>query len=401
MAMAKARVSLVRADSYDRQTIQGALEESFKLLGGLEKFVPPRSKVFVKINHLSPPGPPERAIVTHPFFSREILALLKSIDCDVTVGDDIQTRKEDGFQVSGYREMCEQVGVRLVNLKEIGFREIECDGQVLKKIYISPLVLESDFILNLPKLKTHSFTVFTGAIKNMFGVIPNGLRKDYHGLYITNEVFSQMLVDIYSCAPPNLTVMDGIMAMEGEGPGSGKPREVGAVLVSQDGVAVDAVSSQIIGFNPKSLYTSLIAHERGIGIGDLKEIEILGEKLNDVKIKNFKHSVLATGMLRRRFPQFMHAFIQRETKLIPEISLQKCTNCMECVNICPTSAAHSTSDIPAIDKRLCIQCMCCHEVCRFYAINLKRSFFGNGIEIAAKIYRFTGSLFSKGLFSRS
>jgi ferredoxin len=204
-----------------------------------------------------------------------------------------------------------------------------------------------------------------------------------------------MLVDIYSCVPPDLTIMDGITAMEGEGPGSGKPRDVGAVLISQDGAALDAVSAKIIGFDPMALYTNLVAHERGIGATDLREIEILGEKLSDFVVKDFKHSALATGMLRRKIPQFMHAFIQRETKYIPDISQKKCTSCMECVKICPTSAAHSKGDIPVIDRKRCIQCMCCHEVCRDYAIDLKRSFYGKGIEVAAKVYRFAGSLFSR------
>ncbi|MFP4082841.1 MAG: DUF362 domain-containing protein [Candidatus Aminicenantes bacterium] len=392
--MKKAAVSLVKLHDYDINRIRQALQKSLDLLGGLENIIKPHSRVFVKINHLSPPSPPEKAIVTHPALTKEFLQLLKEHHVKITVGDDIQSREKDGFSVSGYRQICDELGVPLVNLKEIGFKELSCKGQVLKKVYISPPLLESDFIINLPKLKTHSFTIYTGAVKNMFGIIPSGLRLKYHRQYSNNEVFSQMLVDIFSCVPPHLNLMDAVVAMEGEGPSAGNPRNLGIILASRDAVALDAVASKIAGFNPMDIFTTQNAHQRGLGEGSMDEIAVLGEKIEDVEVRDFKHSAVAIGFLRRKIPTFLYAFIQGQLTLIPEVMEKKCTLCGECLSICPKGAMRSNQNSAWIDKNLCIHCMCCHEVCRFHSIKLKQKTWGRIIRSVRSLHHKLKYLFS-------
>jgi len=279
--MKKVKVSLRKIQDYQSGMLRQALIQTLFLLGGLEKIINPGSRIFVKINHLSPPSAAEEAIITHPALTREVLLLLKEIGCTITAGDDIQSKQKDGFSISGYRELCNSLGIPLVNLKEVGFRRIDCEGKVLDKAYISPLLLDSDFLINLPKLKTHSFTMFTGAVKNMYGIIPHGLRSSYHRQFYKNELFSQMLVDIFSCAPPHLNIMDAIVAMEGEGPSAGRPKKVNLILASRDAVALDAVASKIIGLDPLQILTTKYADERGLGVGQLENIEIIGERMQD------------------------------------------------------------------------------------------------------------------------
>lgn len=366
------KVSVAKLKEYKSKDIYTAVKKCLDLLGGLESIFRPRSKIFVKINHLSPPSPPERGIVTHPSFTREVLRLLKEFDHKVTVGDDIQSEKEDGFLISGYCQVCNELDIPLVNLKEKGFREILCQGKLLEKTYISPLLLETDYILNLPKLKTHSLTIYTGAVKNMFGIIPYGLRLKYHRLYVKNEVFSQMLVDLFSFAPPHLSIMDGVMAMEGEGPSGGNVRNVGVILASLDAIALDAVAAKIVGLDPMKVFTTLHAHDRGLGVGKIENIEIVGEKLKEIQVKNFKHSAVALSFFRSKLPSFLYAYFQDQLTLIPEIVRDKCTACMECINICPKGTARFDAGFAWIDKKICIHCMCCHEVCRFQAIKLRQ-----------------------------
>jgi len=392
--MKKAKVSIEKVADYNSEEIYTALQRNLSSLGGLKNIIKPRSKVFVKINHLSPPSSPDDAIVTHPSFTREVLRLLLELNLEITVGDDIQSKEKDGFLVSGHRKVCTDLGIRLVNLKERGFREVHCKGQILKKALISPLLHEVDYILNLPKLKTHSLTAFTGAVKNMFGIIPFGLRLDYHRIFKWSDVFSQMLVDIFSCAPPHLTIMDGIVGMEGEGPSGGNPKRVGVILASQDGVAVDAVASKIVGFNPMNIITTQNAHERGLGIGEIDKIEIKGEDISRVEVRNFKHSAVAVGFMKRKIPSFLHGFIQGQLTLTPKINMNKCTVCMECVNICPREAAKLDEDLVWIDRSLCIHCMCCHEVCRFQAIKLGQRPLGRIFRDANDFYRKAKSLFA-------
>ena len=393
--MKKAKVAVVKVSDYKSEEISAGLKKALALIGGLEKIIKPRSKVFVKINHLSPSSPPDRGIVTHPAFTKEVLRLLKEFDLEITVGDDIYSRRQDGFLKTGYREVCEELGVRLVNLKEIGFREIDCNGRLLRKAYVSPLVLESDYVLNLPKLKTHSFTMFTGAVKNMFGIIPQGLRLDYHRTYVRNDVFCQMLIDIFSCAPPQLTIMDGVAAMEGEGPSGGNVKKVGLIFASQDAVAVDAVATKIVGFNPLDIYTTFHAQERGLGIGLIENIEVVGETIQEVQIKDFKQSAVAINLLRRKIPSFLYAYLQAQLRLIPEVLPEKCTACLECVEICPVQAAQPAQDSAWIDKNLCIHCMCCHEVCQFKAIRLKQLPIGRVIRTLGSLYRKLKSIWSR------
>jgi uncharacterized protein (DUF362 family)/Pyruvate/2-oxoacid:ferredoxin oxidoreductase delta subunit len=392
--MQKTKVSIQRVNTYERENIRNALIKNLDLLGGLERIIQPKSRVFVKINHLSPPSPPEDNIITHPVFTKELLRLLLDIGCQITVGDDIQSKKEDGFLISGYREICTALGVRLVNLKEIGFREIVCRGQVLNKAYISPLVLDSDFLINLPKLKTHSFMAFTGAVKNLYGIIPHGLRCSYHREYAKSEIFGRMLVDIFSCASPHLNIMDAIQAMEGEGPSAGSAKNVGLLLASSDAVAMDAVITRIIGLDPMQIHTTKNAAERGLGTAQMEEIEILGEKIQDVSVKDFKQSAVAVGLIQKKIPAFLHAFIQGELILVPGVLQKKCTACKECVAICPNGAVQILGGKAKIDKSRCISCMCCHEVCRFHAIKLGQKPFGRLLRGMTTAYKKTMAFFS-------
>ncbi|MFQ6038457.1 MAG: DUF362 domain-containing protein, partial [Candidatus Aminicenantales bacterium] len=364
------------------------------LLGGLDRFIKKGSRVFVKINHLSPPSRPEEAIVTHPEFTRAVCRLLKENGCVLTVGDDIQSRDKDGFLISGYRKMCEEEGLRLINLKESGFQEIRCQGRLLESLYVSPLVLEADHIVNLPKLKTHSLTALTGAVKNMYGIIPHGLRKLFHRRYPTPDLFSEMLVDIYACAVPQLNIMDAVVGMEGEGPSAGAPKKLGLVMASPDGVALDAVASEVIGLDPRLVATTRHAAERDLGRARLEDIQVLGENIETARVSDFRISTISLGLIQRRFPALLQGFIQDQLTRIPKINRKHCTSCRECVEICPTGAARMVDGKAWIQPAWCIHCMCCHEVCRFHAVDLGERPFGKAIRYLTSAYRRVMSLFA-------
>ena len=380
-------MSIVRAHDYDYAEIYAAMGKGIELIGGLAKIVPPSSKVFVKINHLSPPSPAEKGLVTHPIFVEVVLDLLKEGGADITVGDDIQSSTGDGFKVSGFRQMCQRAGVRLTNLREVGFVETTCGGHFLEKVYLSKISLDADVIINLPKLKTHSLCVFTGGVKNMYGTIPSGHRRKFHGEYIKNEDFSQVLTDIFSAIRPQLTIMDGIIAMEGEGPAAGSLRRLGVILTSQDTVAVDAVATKIIGLNPLDIYTTRYSDERGLGVGNLQNIEVVGEGIDSVTVPDFRLPASAVNTLARRVPRGLSRFILRQLSIKPNVIERRCTGCAECEKICPVGAISVSSKMAKIDHGICIECMCCHEVCRFNAIVPKQSIAGSTIQFLVNILR--------------
>ncbi len=384
--MNKAKVSVVRAGDYDYAEIYTAMEQGIELIGGLAGIVPSGSKVFVKINHLSPPSPAEKGIVTHPVFVEVVLGLLKAVAADITVGDDIQSTG-DGFQVSGYSQMCRRAGVRLINLRETGFVETACRGHFLEKVYLSKTLLDADVIINLPKLKTHSLCVFTGGVKNIYGAIPGSLRRRFHGEYARNDDFSQVVVDIFSTARPQLTIMDGIIAMEGEGPAAGSLRRLGVILASPDAVALDVVATKIIGLNPMDIYTTRYSAERGLGIGYLPDIEVVGEKINSVAVPDFRPPSSAVNALIRRVPRGLPKFILGQFSIKPKVIERCCTGCAECEKICPAGAISVSSEMAKIAYDICIECMCCHEVCRFDAIVPKQPTSGRVIQFLINTLR--------------
>jgi uncharacterized protein (DUF362 family)/Pyruvate/2-oxoacid:ferredoxin oxidoreductase delta subunit len=385
--MNKAKVSIVKADDYDYPMVYAGVEKCLELLGGLGAMVKPESRIFVKINHLSPPSPPERGIVTHPIFVQAVLEVLKCITANITVGDDIDSGTVDGFQVSGIRQVCQKAGVRLVNLKEGGFVETRCSGLRLDTVYLSKIVLDADVIINLPKLKTHSLTLFTGGIKNMYGCIPKGHRTRFHYEYTRSEDFCQVLTDIFSAIRPHLTIMDGIVAMEGEGPGSGSPRRLGIILASRDTVALDAVATRVIGLEPMSVLTTRYSHERGLGNGDLENIKVVGEKIEDIAVPDFELPDSRERELIRNVPNFLSRFLLDQMSVRPKVVKRLCTGCLECEQVCPATAVSEVGEKARIDESICIRCMCCHEVCRLDAIIPRRPIVGQLLSFASSVLR--------------
>jgi uncharacterized protein (DUF362 family)/NAD-dependent dihydropyrimidine dehydrogenase PreA subunit len=384
--MERPKVAVVRCRDYQAESLSAAIGRALELIGSLSRVLSPAARVFVKVNHLSSFAPPERAINTHPEFVRQAVRLLLDHGARVTVGDDIAATGDDGFQATGYRRVCAELGVPLVNLKETGFVELLIRGAVLDRVYIARPVLEADFLVNLPKLKTHSFTIFTGAVKNMYGVIPLGLRLHFHRRFIRNDVFSRMLVDLYAAVPPRLTVMDAVVGMEGEGPSAGRPRAIGLILAGFDGVAVDAVATQVAGYHPGAVFTTAHAGESGIGVADLRRIDVVGEPIQDVAVKDFRASAAAVRLFRSKIPSLLYAFFQSELVLIPEVIPEICTGCQECIRICPCGAVRLVGTAARVDEQKCIHCLCCHEACPHEAIRLKQLPLGRLIRLGSGAY---------------
>ena len=387
----EARVSIVRAGKYDVDEIRDAVRRGIELIGGLEGIVKPGDRVFVKINHLPPASPPERGIVTHPIFVEGVLELLKEAGADITVGDDIESGPGDRFSISGFRQMCQRAGVRLVNLREGGFAATEGNGRLLDPVYVSRIAVEADVIINLPKLKTHSLTIFTGGIKNMYGTIPANLRRRYHSTFVQPDDFNLMLTDVFATVRPQLTIMDGIVAMEGEGPANGNLRQTNTILASRDAVALDTVATSIIGLNPQDIDTIRYCDERGLGVGRLEAIEVTGESIRSVAVPDFQPPAASTRLLMTRMskplPSRVLRFVMRQTVVRPRVVTSHCTACAECAKICPTGAATMDDKTATINKAKCIQCMCCHEVCRDNAIALRRPLVGTVISLLVDIAR--------------
>ena len=374
--MSKAQVAITRAEAYDYDEIRAAARDALALIGGLDGIIGPGTRVFLKINQLPPPSAAERCVVTHPVFVKAVASLLKEAGAVVTAGDDIGSEKPDGFDVSGMRRACAEANIRLVNLKEGSFVRTELSGRKLAHTYLAKEAMEADVIVNLPKLKTHALTAFTGAVKNIYGLQPQGTRVKLHGEFINTRDFALMVTDIYAVARPELNIMDAVMAMQGEGPAGGTPRHLGLVLASRDGVALDAVGCHIIGLGRQAVHTTRHAAARGLGTADLGQIEVLGEDLESVVCRDFKLPANATSTFlnaisyllpRRQSEALILRLLSR-----PVVNFNNCTGCGECVQVCPTTAVLLHHGKAEIEYDRCIRCLCCSEACRDDAMEPER-----------------------------
>ncbi|MDO9391194.1 MAG: DUF362 domain-containing protein [bacterium] len=361
------KVSLVKCDSYDPIEILGAVTRAVDLLGGISSFVKPGNKVLLKPNLLSAKTP-DRAITTHPAVVEAVIILVKEAGGIPMVGDSPAGafKSLEGFwDTTGMLEVCRKHSVELISFERSGVHLKELNG---KKYHIATPVLDADVLINLPKLKTHSLTLMTGAVKNMYGVIP-GLKKSmYHKQAPKPWDFSNLLVDIYALARPHLTIIDAVVGMEGLGPSAGNPRDLGFIMAGQDGVALDGYAAHLLGKKPLDIPTTRIAAQQKLGIANLKQIEVLGDQI--FPFKDFKWP---PNWFYSLIPNFLAKYAARLFWVHPAIDPKLCINCGYCVESCPVSALASVGAVPEFNYKLCINCLCCSEVCPQHAVYQKRS----------------------------
>lgn len=370
----KSKVAIARCTSYNFEFVYPALSECLKSINALALFTPGK-KVFIKINHLSS-VPPEMAVTTHPIILEAIIKILLECDTVPTVGDDIEPSAagESGFKITGIEQVCRKYNVALLNLKTAGYKKVEIpEGKMIKDIYIAKPILESDLVISAAKLKTHSLTLYTGAIKNMFGCIPQGKRRFLHIHHSDRGQFAAMLVDLFSFIKPQLSIMDAVVGMEGEGPQGGRPRNIGYIMASKDAVALDAVSSAIIGLRPEQVAHIHLAGQRSLGISEIPAIEIKGMPLDQAKQAKF---LLPKGIIFGSVPGWLIKLFYTAIAVRPNVITKNCKICDRCVKYCPTGAIKTGGLQAHIDYKKCIDCLCCQEVCPYLAIDTKQYLLG-------------------------
>jgi uncharacterized protein (DUF362 family)/NAD-dependent dihydropyrimidine dehydrogenase PreA subunit len=363
------RVYLLRVESYQRDALDEAVEMFWDPLG-LDSLL--RGKqVLIKPN-LVVGASPEKAVCTHP---EVVGALIRHLpESKVFVGDSPGLGSTENVAViAGILDVCQREGATLVDFANPVVTEAP-DGAICRGIPLAEAVLRADAVISAAKLKTHALTRYTGAVKNLFGCIPGKLKPEMHLRMGEIEKFAGYLVDVYLTVNPVLSVVDGVVAMEGNGPRNGVPRKVGVLLAGMDGVAVDTVAASIIGIDPFSVPTILNAHQRGVGCGDLRSIEVIGASLNDARIHGFK-TVAGSSSALKNLPPFLKSLLREQLTAKPVINVQSCIGCAVCLEMCPANAI--TMDKTAvISRHSCIRCYCCQELCPAGAITLSRRGLG-------------------------
>ncbi len=372
------RVSLVVCASYDDDVLKEAVAKAIELSGFTLSFLRGK-RVILKPNLLMPIAP-ERAVTTHPAFFRAVAELVLDETNNVCVIDSPNFfALSSALKKTGIGEVAQSLGLEIAD--NTITRPLHWEGACRYKTHeISEAFFDADVIINLPKLKSHSLTYLTGAVKNLFGTIPGTKKAQMHMKVPDPVEFSEYLLDLYGATlfgfekkKEFLHMMDAVVGLEGEGPGpSGKPKKIGAVIAGADAVAVDVVAAKLVNFDINKIFTITRSFRRSFGINSPADISIKGDDIEKMKIADFVPS--KTSVLKSRFwssitPALKNLFVERP---IPVEG--KCTLCFYCRRVCPAGAIIEQKDarVPAFNSSKCIRCFCCLETCPNEAIVLKK-----------------------------
>lgn len=357
------KVAIARCASYETRAVQDAVRRAVDLVGGMASYVRPGAKVLLKPNLLSP-RPPEDAVDTHPEVVRAVARLVKESGGTPVIGDSpggYGDNIEEIFTASGMREMAKEEGVELVRFKA---------SRYIQGVPISRHVFDCDVFISIPKFKTHIISVLTAALKNTYGAIVGIYKAECHSKAPKEEDFAKMIAHIHSLARPHLNILDGIVAMEGDGPSSGRPRRMELVMASADAVALDSCLAIIMGLEPDGIHMIREAAKIRLGESDAGRIEITGDDIAGFVKRDFK---LPQTSPLKVLPKGMLETLAKLVVFKPFIDPDVCNGCNLCKLTCPVGAITSDGDRCKVDYAKCVRCMCCHEVCPYRAISVKRN----------------------------
>lgn len=355
-------------------------------MGGMGRFVRPGERIVLKANLLRA-APPESAICTHPAVVEAVARLVKEaggtpVICDSPGG---ALHKEavlrSLYEKTGMAAAAAAAGAELAldpSTRTVSLPE----GKVLRQAEIITPVAEADGVIDLCKMKTHVLMSMTGAVKNLFGVIPGLSKVGYHATHPDHATFADVLLDLTGYVKPRLSLMDGILAMEGDGPGSsGTPRQAGLLLASANPLALDTAAGAIMNLPRQDNPVLLAAERRGLTPCRMEDVELIGGTVEELRMADYKFPASTKSNLM----DFLGPLARPAERLCkkalsqtPRIDGAKCVGCGICAKSCPGQAIAMTAPGKKahIDQKACIHCYCCHELCPQKAVELHQSWLG-------------------------
>ncbi|TET17898.1 MAG: DUF362 domain-containing protein [Candidatus Cloacimonadota bacterium] len=346
-----------------RETIQALMEPFYDELHAIKH----GDRVLLKPNLLSG-HPPQDAVTTHPLFVEAVLQFFIDHGAKLLIGDSPSPVFKDIdkiFSVTGLFSLGKRYDIPLVHFDKSGWNKKEVDHRAYP---IAGIIDRVDFVINLPKVKTHTLTALTLGVKNMYGVVPGFTKTLLHKEYPNAIDFSEITLDIYHLAKPLLTIYDGIIGMEGEGPAAGEPVSLGFAAATNDALATDIVLSHLLGLEKRKFPLYLAAMRRGYEPD--KKLSFSGDALESFQKRNIRFP--RTNQLNF-IPPFLTKTIGTQVWARPRIITRKCTNCGKCVEACPASAIEKGVVRPLFNYARCINCFCCIEICPHRSVEIKVS----------------------------
>ncbi len=359
------RVIFVQTPGYEgaRDSVRLAVER----LGGIRQFVRPGERILIKPNLLAPTLP-EQAVVTHPAVFAAVVELVIEAGAKALVGDSPPYRSLHRLmERTGHLQAARETGAEITEFRESV--EVDIAGP-FRELLISKEAYEADGIINLPKLKTHGQMGLTLAVKNLFGCIVGMRKPEWHFRAGSDaDLFATVILGTYTSLRPRLNLVDGILALEGDGPGlGGSPVRLGWIVAGADATAVDYAIAEALGVKPEELPLVRCAQRNGVQI--YPEVEGELKKPETFQLPGEKNIVFGPRTFRRIFRRWLTARPKAESSV--------CTLCGECIRYCPAGAMSQppTSGPVAVDYDRCIRCYCCLEVCPQGAMKIRGGWFG-------------------------
>lgn len=370
-------VAIVRCDNYQKEVCERALAEVLAPFGGLD-WVKPGMKIAIKAN-LVAAMKPETAATTHPTLLAALTRALVARGAEVVVGDSPGNLFNAAvlnhvYSVTGLHAVEEAGGVlnHDFGMKEVTFEQ----AHVAKHFSYTSWLDRADAIISFCKLKSHGMMCLSAATKNLFGAVPGTMKPEYHFRYPDPLDFAGMIIDLNSYFKPVLYLVDAVLAMEGNGPTAGSPRQMGALLAGKDCHRLDLICAKLIGLEPMAVPTLQAAANYGLIPESAEEVCVQGDVqpfiLPDFdrieRGKGMQFDTVLPGVLGKAFGKIA----KKAMRSSPKLHKSECIGCGLCTNVCPAKAITIKEKKARVDYQKCIRCFCCQEFCPKGAMKVHR-----------------------------
>lgn len=370
------RVFLKQQNTYEVENLIDAVDAMFTAFGFYSKITPGK-RVLLKPN-LIMRSAPEDAMITHPNLVAAVAVCVQKHGGEVLVAESgggvyNPAVMKAVFRGCGYTAAAEKYGFDLYTECRFGTVELP-DGKRCNSLeVIEPYIRPHDaLVIDMAKLKTHGMLGYSGAVKNLFGVVPGLMKPELHCRYPEKEQFAEMIVDLCEYVRPDFSIIDGIEAMQGDGPTGGERRFVGVLLGSDNPYDIDLVGTGIINIDPMDMAIQKNAHDRGLCGAHFSSVELIGDPLESVFVKDFKRARSGDIDFIAYLPKFLQPLAKKITTPYPKIQYKNCVGCGKCAESCPQHTIRIRDRKAVIDYSQCIRCFCCHEMCPMHVIDIKR-----------------------------
>ena len=365
----RGRVLLIRQTDYG-PGVNDAVRRAFDFFGGAEKFIKSGSKVLLKVN-LVAGHKPEKRVTTDPSVVEAVARLVLEHGGRPVIAD---SPGIDSFQRAaeraGFMDVARRLNIPCVELDDpvplppgISFRKIE----------VGRTVREADLIINLPKMKTHGQMLLSLGVKNLFGCVVGRAKAAWHyNVGLSRDRFASLLLDSYKGVAPSVTIMDGVIGMDGNGPTGGSPYPYGVIAAAEDALRMDFVLCRMMNIPLEDFPLWRAARQRKMPECILNEDDIAGDFSPDFRFTGVRFPDSRSLRLLPRIP-LLGPVIERAMTSFPVHLPERCIGCGRCQAVCASGALKHLNGKLSFDYGKCIRCYCCHEMCPVQAIDFKES----------------------------